>query len=286
MLDDDFGSPTLLIPTDDSEGVSTVSQRLGPADSEDEDMEEVSMNAPATIDLSLREHVPPSTVTYEHSLLTRRAPKKPPISLPPSSGEENTVEIVPTIAITSNTLATTTLPTNSISAGSSGSRLELSSMIREKRAPFGTPTRLPNAQRKSSNSVRFLPEVNDQQYILPQLVAPSVGEESSSDDFGESWSRPTSPTTDPASQAPQHAKVDEDWDAAQEIDPQAEENEYAQFISQVRGRNLEEVRREIDDEIRILNEQKKIAMRDSEDITQQMISQIMVRARAPRRSIY
>ena len=39
----------------------------------------------------------------------------------------------------------------------------------------------------------------------------------------------------------------------------------------------DEIAREIDDEIRELNKQKKSAMRDSEDITQQMISQIMVR---------
>ena len=52
--------------------------------------------------------------------------------------------------------------------------------------------------------------------------------------------------------------------------------EYAQFLSQVRGKNLEEFRREIDEEIKALNQQNKVAMRDSEDITQQMISQIMV----------
>lgn len=74
-----------------------------------------------------------------------------------------------------------------------------------------------------------------------------------------------------------HAEVSEDWDAAQEMDPQAEEGEYVRFMSQVRGKDLETVRREIDDEIRSLNQQRKVAMRDSEDITQQMISQIMVR---------
>ena len=66
------------------------------------------------------------------------------------------------------------------------------------------------------------------------------------------------------------------WDAAEEMDLHAEEGEFARFISQVKGRNLNDVRREIDDEIKVLNEQRKAAMRDSEDITQQMISQIMV----------
>ena len=46
---------------------------------------------------------------------------------------------------------------------------------------------------------------------------------------------------------------------------------------QVKGKDIESVRREIDQEIKELNKQKKNAMRDSEDITQQMISQIMVR---------
>jgi len=66
------------------------------------------------------------------------------------------------------------------------------------------------------------------------------------------------------------------WDAAEEMDLRAEEGEFARFISQVKGRNLNDVRREIDDEIKVLHEQRKAAMRDSEDITQQMVSQIMV----------
>jgi hypothetical protein len=61
------------------------------------------------------------------------------------------------------------------------------------------------------------------------------------------------------------------------MDPHAEEGEFARFISQVKGKDIDDVRREIDDEIKSLNQQKKAAMRDSEDITQQMISQIMVR---------
>ncbi|KAJ7158651.1 hypothetical protein C8R46DRAFT_1109789 [Mycena filopes] len=69
--------------------------------------------------------------------------------------------------------------------------------------------------------------------------------------------------------------VAEDWDAAQEMDPDAEEGEFARFMSQVKGKDLDDVRQEIDDEIKVLHAQKKAAMRDSEDINQQMISQIM-----------
>lgn len=70
---------------------------------------------------------------------------------------------------------------------------------------------------------------------------------------------------------------DESWDAVQEIDVVAEEDEYVRFMSQVQGKDLDAVRREIDDEIKTLNQERKAAMRDSEDITQQMISQIMVK---------
>lgn len=66
------------------------------------------------------------------------------------------------------------------------------------------------------------------------------------------------------------------WDAAQEMDVVAEEGDFAQFLSQMKGQDLEAARQEIDSEIRELNKQKKVAMRDSEDVTQHMISQIMV----------
>ena len=95
------------------------------------------------------------------------------------------------------------------------------------------------------------------------------------------WSRSPSPVADAlfateteTPKAP--AVVDESWDAAQEMDAHAEEGEFARFLSQVKGKDLDDVRREIDDEIKTLNQQNKVAMRDSEDITQQMIAQIMV----------
>ncbi|EGN98893.1 hypothetical protein SERLA73DRAFT_108084 [Serpula lacrymans var. lacrymans S7.3] len=112
-----------------------------------------------------------------------------------------------------------------------------------------------------------------------QGAEPSTGyTESSSDsdnDSLEQWSRSPSPSFDPTREA-REPHVTENWDAAQEMDPHAEEGEFARFISQVKGRDLDAVRLEIDEEIRTLNHQKKAAMRDSEDITQQMISQIML----------
>ena len=68
----------------------------------------------------------------------------------------------------------------------------------------------------------------------------------------------------------------EDFDAAHEMDPDAEAGEFARWMSQVKGRNLDDVRKEIEQEINVLRKEQKAAMRDSEDITNQMIAQIMV----------
>ena len=91
------------------------------------------------------------------------------------------------------------------------------------------------------------------------------------------WSRTPSPSGDMFASRPPSPPAAEGWDAAEEMDPRAEEGEFARFMSQVKGRNMDDVRKEIDDEIKHLNQQRKAALRDSEDITQQMISQIMVR---------
>lgn len=68
----------------------------------------------------------------------------------------------------------------------------------------------------------------------------------------------------------------DDFDAAHEMDPDAEAGEFARWMSQVKGRNLDEVRKEIEQEINVLRKEQKAAMRDSEDVTGQMITQIMV----------
>lgn len=73
------------------------------------------------------------------------------------------------------------------------------------------------------------------------------------------------------------AHHDEEFDAANEIDVHEEEGEFARFAAQVKGKDLDSVRRELDDEIRQLHQQRKAAMRDSEDVTQNMIAQVMVR---------
>lgn len=107
------------------------------------------------------------------------------------------------------------------------------------------------------------------------------GSEKSEERVVSDWSRSPSPVADSllATETPasKETTIEDSWDAAQEMDPHAEEGEFARFLSQVKGKDLDVVRHEIDEEIKTLNQQKKAAMRDSEDITQQMIAQIMVR---------
>ena len=109
-----------------------------------------------------------------------------------------------------------------------------------------------------------------------------VPEQSEEEHVISDWSRSPSPVADSLfateTSASKATTVEDSWDAAHEMDPHAEEGEFARFLSQVKGKDLDDVRREIDEEIKILNQQKKAAMRDSEDITQQMIAQIMVRS--------
>ena len=126
-----------------------------------------------------------------------------------------------------------------------------------------SPSPEPSAQNPTHEPV-LVPEQSEEEHVISD------------------WSRSPSPVADslfatgtPASKA---TTVEESWDAAQEMDPHAEEGEFARFLSQVKGKDLDDVRREIDEEIKTLNQQRKVAMRDSEDITQQMIAQIMVRS--------
>jgi DNA excision repair protein ERCC-5 len=106
----------------------------------------------------------------------------------------------------------------------------------------------------------------------------SLSAEDSEDEDPEHWSR-TPPPGERTAEALDQRKEDETWDAAHEMDPQAEEGDFVNFMSQVKGKDLDAVRKEIDEEIRVLNQQKKAALRDSEDVTHQMVSQIMVSPR-------
>ncbi|PPQ99161.1 hypothetical protein CVT24_009350 [Panaeolus cyanescens] len=104
------------------------------------------------------------------------------------------------------------------------------------------------------------------------------GEESDQDEELIPWSR--SPSPQRGAQGDQVETADHAaWDAAEEMDLHAEEGEFAMFLSQVKGKTLESIQQEIDDELQKLNQQRRAAMRDAEDVTQQMITQIMIMLR-------
>ena len=97
------------------------------------------------------------------------------------------------------------------------------------------------------------------------------------------WSRSPSPASRPplqpeisttSIQSEPEPEVDEDDGMRHAEDVVAEEDDYARFMAQIKNRDLNEVRTEIDDEIRILNSANKVAMRDSDEITASMIAQI------------
>ena len=77
-----------------------------------------------------------------------------------------------------------------------------------------------------------------------------------------------------------------DFDEGEDVDMNAndmveEQDDYARFLANIKNRDLNEVRGEIDDEIRILNGQNKVAMRDSDEITLAMVAQIQVSTHMP-----
>lgn len=111
--------------------------------------------------------------------------------------------------------------------------------------------------------------------FLPSNSAEIIHRNDESDsDEEEAW--PKSPFGDSAADAEGAARNEDEFDAANEMDVDEEEGEFARFSAQVKGKDLDSVRREIDEEIRQLHQQRKVAMRDSDDVTQTMVAQIMV----------
>jgi DNA excision repair protein ERCC-5 len=100
------------------------------------------------------------------------------------------------------------------------------------------------------------------------------------------WSKSPSPTMrrpplQPAQSGesdivPSEVEFDGDEGEMAPAEMVAEQDDYARFMASIRNRDLNEVRTEIDDEIRVLNSQNKVAMRDSDEITQAMVAQIQV----------
>lgn len=93
-----------------------------------------------------------------------------------------------------------------------------------------------------------------------------------SDEDEIQWSRSPSPT----GKRSRDIQPPDDWDAAQEMDVEGEEADFANLMSEVKGKDISSMQKEIDEEIVNLNKQRKAAMVASEDVTQQMVTQIQV----------
>ncbi|KAF5391685.1 hypothetical protein D9757_002398 [Collybiopsis confluens] len=154
----------------------------------------------------------------------------------------------------------------------------------------------PHVPEKRSTSIISLPPMthpsdndDDMEVVLLPSAQTDIGSYPESLDLN--WERVNSPSLprsplldsvpeEAADPTPSTPPPDEEpWDAAHEMNPMAEEGDFAQFVSQVKGRHIDDVQREIDAEIASLDQQRKHAMRDAEDVNQQMVSQIMMMLR-------
>ncbi|KAL1411532.1 DNA repair protein rad2 [Vanrija albida] len=131
---------------------------------------------------------------------------------------------------------------------------------------------------------------NDEPTQLNEAAPTRRQDDEDDDDEPIPWSRSPSPVrrikhvdsslgtlADTSMQSMQSAGSEPEGEDDDEMHPEdmvVEEDDYARFLASIQNRDLNDVREELDDEIRILNMQTKAAMRDSDEITQAMIVQI------------
>ncbi|GBE87985.1 DNA repair protein [Sparassis crispa] len=276
-----FGVPTLLLPR---QSPISVAPHPPPAitvsDSED-DMEEVPVPPPSAPS-SVQSVARLSTAIMQLPSPPQRPRSPSPLTAPlESDSDDDMQEVLPSVPAQSRSqqsadTAAEFRPTSTPATPLAAPELDIHSV----------PPRLsgPSTNRDTGEALGVPQERSHSPSPALQFKINYHSNEdegaSGSENENERWSRSPSPTTGPSQDKTAPAvSTAEGWDPAEEMDPQAEEGEFARFISQVKGRDLDTVRREIDDEISALNQQKKVAMRDSEDITQQMISQIMIMLR-------
>lgn len=72
--------------------------------------------------------------------------------------------------------------------------------------------------------------------------------------------------------------ADEHSDDEGQVDTGAEQDNYAKFLAQVKGKDLQQVQDELSSDLKNLNKQRKKQQGEGdENITQQMVAQIQVR---------
>ena len=256
-----FGAPTLL------SSIATKELLPEALSDWDQDMEDV---------LPVSSILSPRTQSLPKAASPPASPNEPQLDIP---GESNSLQqdgnLVPT-----EDPETPTEVTKDLSESESDEDMEEVPVDETPTATALNKPERPLARNSSSPTPPppFQTEVSPEPIASPKPVADvSFAIQESIEETLFAWSRTPSPSGDMFASRPPSPPAAEGWDAAEEMDPHAEEGEFARFMSQVKGRNMDDVRKEIDDEIKHLNQQRKAALRDSEDITQQMISQIMVR---------
>lgn len=260
-----FGKSTLLATSHPTSPLGLPIKSLPSAD-DDDDMKEVLPAQPVTTASRMRSH-------------TSGGPSVPPFT---ARGRPPTVFPTPQTELDDEIEEVSLFQPEAQPPGPSVSR-ELTQMSKSQSSALAVPASLPQSKGANPNLHSHVSPDTTRTPPRPPKPLELVADRSDSDGGDEplsDWSRSSSPVVGLSNEAdvprPPSA-ADETWDAAQEMDPHAEEGEFARFMSQVNGRDLDDVRAEIDEEIKALNQQKRAAMRDSDDITQQMISQIMVR---------
>jgi DNA excision repair protein ERCC-5 len=210
------------------------------------------------------------------------------LSVPEDSAEEDMEEVDPPVDVLENTLVNSSSSTREPQTASLTPNIDPEHNAYEEVMLNVSPASVPLTNANTPEALLppleavmmptdLTPAPSRTPAAIPTVSFASHAEEEDEDAFS-GWSRSPSPS---AADLPQSATVRpdapaQDWDAAQEMDAQAEEGEFARFVSHVKGKDLHDVQAEIDEEIRVLHAQRKAAMRDAEDVTTQMVSQIMV----------
>ncbi|KAH9846680.1 hypothetical protein C2E23DRAFT_907659 [Lenzites betulinus] len=286
-----FGLPTLLLP-DPPAPASPKDSPIVVSESED-DMEEVLVQPqmhplPLSIEASPEPAAQPSPPPQHNTFLPPSPPAASEAIVVNSDSDEDMEEILPAPSLPESSLVPTDEPVfrreaAAISAPPApGRSTPIRTVVRTDHST--TNAEASSSRSPARTSPRVLPSRKPPTPPVAQRAArndvPS-SESESDDDYVTHAPSPSAHAVTEAARRAQEAGAgaEEDWDAAQELDVHAEEGEFARFISQVKGKDIDAVRREIDDEIRELNRQKKTAMRDAEDVTHQMVSQIMIMLR-------
>ena len=91
--------------------------------------------------------------------------------------------------------------------------------------------------------------------------------------------------------APAGRELEEDEEDAEDLETietqvnlQAEEGHFFKFLKELQSRNLDEMRNEVEEEIRVLNQQRKTDRRNADDVTAQMSKEIQVSSQGIRKS--